>query len=107
MFSLGLVLVVVAGAELFTGNNLIVMAWADRRIPLGRLLRNWGIVYLGNLVGALATALLVFAARQYEFGDGAVGLNASRSPRPSRRSAGDRPWRSACSATPWSAWPSG
>jgi len=76
VFSLGLVLVVVAGAELFTGNNLIVMAWADRRIPLGRLLRNWGIVYLGNLVGALATALLVFAARQYEFGDGAVGLNA-------------------------------
>lgn len=75
-FSLGLVLVVVAGAELFTGNNLIVMAWADRRIGLTRLLRNWGIVYLGNLVGALATALLVFAARQYEFGDGAVGLNA-------------------------------
>ena len=66
----------VAGAELFTGNNLIVMAWADRRISLARLLRNWGIVYAGNLVGALATAVLVFAARQYEFGDGAVGLNA-------------------------------
>jgi formate transporter len=76
VFCLGLLLVVVAGAELFTGNNLIVMAWADRRITLGRLLRNWGIVYAGNLVGALATALLVFAARQYEFGDGAVGLNA-------------------------------
>ena len=76
VFSLGLVLVVVAGAELFTGNNLIVMAWADRRISLGRLLRNWGSVYLGNLVGALATALLVFAAGQHEFGGGAVGLNA-------------------------------
>jgi len=76
VFTLGLVLVVVAGAELFTGNNLIVMAWADRRVTLGRLLRNWGIVYAGNLVGALATALLVYAARQYEFGDGAVGLNA-------------------------------
>jgi len=76
VFCLGLLLVVVAGAELFTGNNLIVMAWADRRITLGRLLRNWGIVYAGNLVGALATALLVFGARQYEFGDGAVGLNA-------------------------------
>jgi formate/nitrite transporter len=75
VFSLGLVLVVVAGAELFTGNNLIVMAWADRRIPLRRLLRNWGIVYAGNFVGAAATALLVFAARQYEFGDGAVGQN--------------------------------
>jgi formate/nitrite transporter len=52
------------------------MAWADRRIALRRLLRNWAIVYAGNLVGAAATALLVFAARQYEFGDGAVGLNA-------------------------------
>jgi formate transporter len=76
VFCLGLVLVVVAGAELFTGNNLIVMAWADRRITLGRLLRNWGIVYAGNMVGAVATAALVYAARQYEFGDGAVGLNA-------------------------------
>lgn len=78
VFSLGLVLVVVAGAELFTGNNLIVMAWADRRITLARLLRNWGIVYAGNLVGALATVLLIFAARQYEFGDGAVGANAMK-----------------------------
>ena len=75
VFSLGLVLVVVAGAELFTGNNLVVMAWADRRISLGRLLRNWGIVYAGNFVGAVATALLVFATRQYEFGDGAVAQN--------------------------------
>jgi formate transporter len=75
-FCLGLVLVVVAGAELFTGNNLIVMAWADRRIRLARLLRNWGIVYVGNMVGALATGLIVFAGGQYEFGDGAVGLNA-------------------------------
>ncbi|HEU0024176.1 MAG TPA: formate transporter FocA, partial [Thermoleophilaceae bacterium] len=76
VFCLGLLLVVAAGAELFTGNNLIVMAWADRRVTLARLLRNWGIVYAGNLAGALATVLLVFAARQYEFGDGAVGLNA-------------------------------
>jgi formate transporter FocA len=76
VFCLGLLLVVAAGAELFTGNNLIVMAWAERRITLGRVLRNWGIVYAGNLVGALATAVLVYAARQYEFGDGAVGVNA-------------------------------
>jgi formate transporter len=75
-FCLGLILVVVAGAELFTGNNLIVMAWADRRVTLSRLLRNWGIVYAGNLVGAVATALLVFASRQYEFGAGTVGVNA-------------------------------
>src|SRR3982750_1907046 len=52
-FSLGLILVVVAGAELFTGNNLIVMAWASRRVSTARLLRNWALVYAGNLVGAL------------------------------------------------------
>jgi formate transporter len=75
-FSLGLILVVVAGAELFTGNNLIVMAWAERRIPLRRLLRNWLLVYLGNLTGALGTVALVFAARQYELGEGAVGTSA-------------------------------
>src|SRR4249919_2471391 len=70
-FSLGLILVVVAGAELFTGNNLIVMAWASRRVSTLRLLRNWGIVYAGNLVGALATAGLMYASKQYEFGNGA------------------------------------
>lgn len=51
-FSLGLILVIIGGAELFTGNSLIVMAWADRRISSAQLLRNWGIVYLGNLIGA-------------------------------------------------------
>lgn len=75
-FCLGLILVVVAGAELFTGNNLIVMAWAERKVALRRLLRNWTIVYVGNLVGGVATALLVFASKQYEFGDGSVGVNA-------------------------------
>jgi len=58
-FSLGLVLVLIGGAELFTGNMLLVMAWADGRISLSALLRNWTIVYLGNLVGAVATATLV------------------------------------------------
>ena len=52
VFSLGLILVIVGGAELFTGNNLIVMAWASRRLSTKKLLRNWGIVYFGNLVGA-------------------------------------------------------
>jgi formate/nitrite transporter len=75
-FSLGLILVVVAGAELFTGNNLIVMAWASRRVRTSQVLRNWAIVYLGNLVGALATVGLLFIAKQYEFGDGAVGVQA-------------------------------
>jgi formate transporter len=75
-FSLGLILVVVAGAELFTGNNLIVMAWAGRRVSTARLLRNWAIVYAGNFTGAIATAALVYASKQYEFGTGAVGSQA-------------------------------
>jgi len=75
-FSLGLILVVVAGAELFTGNNLIVMAWASRRVSTGRLLRNWALVYAGNLVGSLATAGILFEAKQYTFGKGAVGEQA-------------------------------
>ena len=75
-FSLGLILVVVAGAELFTGNNLIVMAWAGRRVSTLRLLRNWSIVYAGNLAGSIATAGLLFAGKQYEFGKGAVGATA-------------------------------
>jgi formate/nitrite transporter len=75
-FTLGLILVVVAGAELFTGNNLIVMAWAGRRVSTLLLLRNWAIVYAGNLVGALGTAVLVWLAEQYTFGDGAVGVTA-------------------------------
>jgi formate transporter len=74
VFSLGLILVIVAGAEMFTGNNLIVMAWASRRVSTKRLLRNWTLVYLGNLVGALATTAILFESRQYEFGKGAVGV---------------------------------
>src|SRR5574341_1025573 len=50
-FSLGLILVVVAGAELFTGNNLLMMAWASRRVSTLRLVRNWALVYAGNFVG--------------------------------------------------------
>jgi formate transporter len=75
-FSLGLILVIVAGAELFTGNNLIVMAWANKKVTTAQLLRCWVIVYAGNLMGAMATAGLVFLARQYSFGAGAVGKNA-------------------------------
>jgi formate/nitrite transporter len=75
-FTLGLILVVVAGAELFTGNNLIVMAWAGRHVTTARVAGNWTLVWIGNFVGALATALIVFAARQYEFGGGAVGETA-------------------------------
>ena len=75
-FCLGLILVVVAGAELFTGNNLIVMAWASRKVTTGKLLRNWLIVYFGNFVGAVLTAYGVYLSGQYAFGQGAVGLQA-------------------------------
>jgi formate transporter FocA len=76
VFSLGLILVVVGGAELFTGNNLIVMAWAGGHVPLRRLLRNWALVYVGNLVGAVGTAALVAASGQLAFGGGEVGATA-------------------------------
>ncbi len=75
-FSLGLIMVVVAGAELFTGNNLIVMAWAGRKVTTARLLWNWLIVWVGNFVGSVMTAGLLLATGQYEFGGGAIGLAA-------------------------------
>ncbi len=76
VFSLGLILVVVGGAELFTGNNLIVMAWASGKIKAQAVLRNWIIVYIGNFVGSFATALLMFFTKQYTFGANTVGVNA-------------------------------
>ncbi|MCZ2114136.1 MAG: formate transporter FocA [Anaerolineae bacterium] len=75
-FCLGLILVVVAGAELFTGNNLIVMAWAGGKVSTTLLLRNWIIVYLGNFVGAILTAFGMYLSGQFMFSNGAVGLNA-------------------------------
>ena len=71
-FCLGLILVVAGGAELFTSNNLIVMAWAAGEVRLAEMLRVWLIVYFGNLVGAVATAALVFLSGQYRSGDGTV-----------------------------------
>ncbi|MBI5080998.1 MAG: formate transporter FocA [Chloroflexi bacterium] len=76
VFSLGLILVIVGGAELFTGNNLIVMAWASGKVTTRQMLHNWLIVYVGNFVGAYATAMLMFVSGQYLFGKGAVGLAA-------------------------------
>jgi formate/nitrite transporter len=71
-FSLGLVLVVVAGAELFTGNNLIVIAWADNKVSTVLLLRNWLVVYFGNFIGALMSAWLVYLSGILSVGDGSV-----------------------------------
>jgi formate transporter len=75
-FSLGLVLVMVGGAELFTGNNLIVMAWASGRVSPWALLRNWLIVFAGNFVGAGGTAVLVYLGGTHRSGHGAFGVTA-------------------------------
>ncbi len=77
-FSLGLILVIVGGAELFTGNNLIVMAWASGKVTGRALMRNWVIVYFGNFIGSIATAVLMFFTKQYTFGADAVGITALR-----------------------------
>lgn len=76
VFSLGLILVIVGGAELFTGNDLIVMAWASGKVTTLALLRNWMVVYLGNFVGALGTVVLMLFTRQYTFGSNIVGIAA-------------------------------
>ena len=73
VFSLGLLLVVVAGAELFTGNNLLAMAWADGKISSAEVLRNWVLVGLANFAGAAGLAVLVFASGHTDMNGGAVG----------------------------------
>ncbi len=78
VFCLGLILVVVGGAELFTGNTLMVMALAARRVTLMQMLRAWVIVYAGNFVGAVGTAALVFLSGQYLIGDGSVAAVAMK-----------------------------
>lgn len=78
VFSLGLLLVVVAGAELFTGNNLLAMAWADDKISSRQVLRNWVVVCAANLAGAAGLALLVHLAGHTDLGAGAVGETVVR-----------------------------
>jgi formate transporter len=75
VFSLGLALVLVGGAELFTGNNLIVMAWASRKVSTGEMLRNWVVVYFGNLVGSLGLVFLVFFSHHLDMNGGRIGLS--------------------------------
>jgi len=103
-FSLGLILVVIAGAELFTGNNLMVMAWAGGRIPTTALLRAWAVVYAGNFVGAAATAVLVALSGQWRFADQAVGANEVQIATAKVNLEVKRRFSSACCVTGWSAW---
>jgi formate transporter len=82
VFSVGLILVIVGGAELFTGNNLIAMAWASGKVRTRHLLRNWTLVYIGNFIGAFATAYGIYLARQWTFDKyqvGATMLNIANS----------------------------
>ncbi len=76
VFCLGLILVTIAGAEMFTGNVLLVMAAASRKISAGKLFRNWGIVFGGNFLGAALTAALVFLSGQFLLLHGQVGITA-------------------------------
>ena len=74
--STGLFLVVITGAELFTGNNLMVIGLLDHQITVRQLIRNWISVYLGNFAGAIAVVLLVFWARWWELADHVFGAAA-------------------------------
>jgi formate transporter len=76
VFSVALILVVVSGAELFTGNNLIVIAWASGKVSTRAVLTNWSISFVGNCAGALGCVVLMFLTNQYTFGGGSVGLTA-------------------------------
>jgi len=78
VFSLGLLLVVVAGAELFTGNNLLAMAWADGKITTRELLRNWAVVCGANFAGAAGLALLVWLSNHPAMNGGAIAQVAIR-----------------------------
>ncbi|BDU58118.1 formate transporter FocA [Limnohabitans sp. MORI2] len=73
VFCLGLILVVIAGAELFTGNNLLAMAWADGQITSREVLRNWVLVCAANLVGTTGLALLVYLSGHTHANGGAIG----------------------------------
>ena len=76
VFSVGLMLVVIAGAELFTGNNLIFLSVLDRQVGVGKLLRNWGIVYFANLAGALFLVLLMYETGLWKTNGALVGAKA-------------------------------
>ena len=78
VFAVGLSTVLIAGGQIFTGDVLMVMAWASGRLAVARVLRAWALVWFGNLAGALGVAALAFLAGHYMFGSGQVGLTALR-----------------------------
>ena len=72
-FSLGLILVIIAGADLFTGDTLMIMACYSGSIQISQMLRSWLIVFIGNLIGAIAIVMLVFLSGHWLHNQGAVG----------------------------------
>lgn len=75
VFSVGLILVVVGGAELFTGNILMVIALARKQITPGSMVWNWILVYAGNFIGSVLTAIIVFLSGHYTSNGGSIGMN--------------------------------
>ena len=106
-FSLGLILVVIGGAELFTGNNLIAMAWADRRVTTRGLLRNWLLAYAGNFIGAVASATGVLLSGVLDIGAGDMAATAAAIARAKIELGVVEAFSAAFCATSWFAWPSG
>ena len=76
VFSVGIMLVVIAGAELFTGNNLMLMSVLDKQSPLGKMLSKWAIVYVANLVGSVLLAFIYYKTNLWKIGDLGVGISA-------------------------------
>ncbi|WP_028889864.1 formate/nitrite transporter family protein [Tenacibaculum ovolyticum] len=72
VFSLGLILVVVAGAELFTGNNLIAIAWAEGKVSYKQMIRNWGIIFISNMLGAVSLAIMVYFSGHLDMNNGEI-----------------------------------
>lgn len=73
IFGTGLMLVVIGGGELFTGNVLMLAALADRKIGLSAMLRNWGIVYVSNFIGSIIIVILIFYSNQLMSADAMLG----------------------------------
>jgi len=76
VFCLGLILIVLSGTELFTGSTILSVGVVNKKIKISKLIKNWGLVYLGNFIGSFLIALLVFFGKQYLFGNGVIGINA-------------------------------
>ena len=105
VFSLGLIMVVIGGAELFTGNNMVMtIGYLDKTKTAGQVLRNWVLVYIFNFAGALIVALLVYFSGIWKFNGGAVGIKAAGIAGGKVSLPFRKPLSAAFSATGWFAW---